>query len=399
MYSDVVIIGSGHAGGMSAISLRKKKFRGSLTIVGEEPYLPYQRPPLSKNFLANEIDKERIFLKKKDFYAKNNISLLLNTKVKQIVKEKNELLLSDQKVLKYRFLIIATGASLIKLKNQTQNNGIKYLRNIDDAEEIKSLMKQSKTVAIVGSGYIGLEIAATAIKSKLDVTVIEKEKNVMTRVVSKEVSEFLSFKHKEHGVKFIFENITLNITQENNFQNILLDDNHYLKKDLVIAGIGVLANTKLAEESGIKCNNGIIVDENCMTSEENIFAIGDCANKYSKLYKKHIRLESVQNAIDQGKVVANYLTGGDFKINEATPWFWSDQYDIKLQIAGISEAYDKKIIKGSILDGKFTVFYVRENHFICLEAVNSPKDFMLGKKFIENKTSADSKEANGLLES
>tara|TARA_Y100000588_G_C14274126_1_gene933636 strand:- start:3988 stop:5187 length:1200 start_codon:yes stop_codon:yes gene_type:complete len=399
MYSDVVIIGSGHAGGMSAISLRKKKFRGSLTIVGEEPYLPYQRPPLSKNFLANEIDKERIFLKKKDFYAKNNISLLLNTKVKQIVKEKNELLLSDQKVLKYRFLIIATGASLIKLKNQTQNNGIKYLRNIDDAEEIKSLMKQSKTVAIVGSGYIGLEIAATAIKSKLDVTVIEKEKNVMTRVVSKEVSEFLSFKHKEHGVKFIFENITLNITQENNCQNILLDDNHYLKKDLVIAGIGVLANTKLAEESGIKCNNGIIVDENCMTSEENIFAIGDCANKYSKLYKKHIRLESVQNAIDQGKVVANYLTGGDFKINEATPWFWSDQYDIKLQIAGISEAYDKKIIKGSILDGKFTVFYVRENHFICLEAVNSPKDFMLGKKFIENKTSADSKEANGLLES
>ena len=396
MYSDVVIIGSGHAGGMCAIELRKKNFKGSITIVGEEPYPPYQRPPLSKDFLSDQVDKERMFLKKKEFYRKNNISLLLNTKVKKIAKEDSKLELSNQKTIEYKFLIIATGASLIKLKTQATNNGIKYLRNIQEAEEIKSLMKQSKTIAIIGSGYIGLEIAAAAIKAGLSVTIIEKEKNVMTRVVSREISNFLRLKHEEHGVKFIFQNLFINVSQENNLQKIQLDKNHYLKKDLVIAGVGVLARTELAQESNIKCNNGIIVDENCKTSEDNIFAIGDCASRFNKLYKKYLRIESVQNAIYQAKIVANYLTK-DSKTDEAIPWFWSDQYDIKLQIAGMSEGYDKKITKGSIVDEKFTVFYIRENKVICLEAVNSPKDFMLGKKFIQNKTSVNSKEINNLL--
>jgi len=396
MYSDVVIIGSGHAGGMSAIALRKKKFKGSITIVGQEPYPPYQRPPLSKNFLSNEMDKESLFLKKEGFYRKNNISLLLNTKVEKIIKSKNELVLDNQEILTYKFLILATGSSLIKLKTETMSKQIKYLRNIEDSQGIKEQMRASKKIGIIGSGYIGLEIAVAAIKSKINVTIIEKENSVMNRSVSKQISGFLREKHENNGVKFIFSNCSINIMDMSDHQKLLLDNNQILRTNMLIAGIGVRPKIGLAEKSGLECDDGIKVNSNCQTSDENIFAIGDCASRFNNLYKKHLRLESVQNAVDQAKIVASFLVGEN-QIIESVPWFWSDQYNVKLQIAGISDNYDKKILKGSIKNEKFTVFYLRKDNLISLETINNAKDFILGKRYIEKQTTINNKEMKKFL--
>ena len=218
----------------------------------------------------------------------------------------------------------------------------------------------------------------------------------MNRSVSRQVANFLREKHENYGVKFLFGNSSLDIQDMTDHQKLLLDNNQVLRKDMVIAGIGVRPNSKLAEKSDLECDKGIIVNSNCQTSDAKIFAIGDCAIRFNKLYKKHIRLESIQNAVDQAMIVASFLVG-EKRVIEAVPWFWSDQYNIKLQIAGISENYDQKILKGSVEDEKFTILYLRKDKLIALETINNAKDFVLGKKFIEKGATKSSKDVKRFL--
>lgn len=386
--NNIVIIGAGHAGGMAAILLRKLKFNGSIIIVGDESFLPYQKPALSKTFLSGEIRKELLFLRKLEFYKKNNIATLLESKVKSLNRHEKCLILENNKKIPYSKLIIATGSYPIKLNTKTSNNDINYLRTINDSENLKSKMNTAENIGIIGAGYIGLEIASVARKRNLDVTIIEYQDRVMSRVVSPVVSSFFQSKHESHNVKFIFKKSAVDIQKTKNCQKILLSDNTHIDRDLVAIGIGVQPNTIIAENSGLDCNNGIIVDMNCITSDENIYAIGDCANHLNDIFNERMRLESVQNAVDQAKTAAAHIVGKPSPYNEV-PWFWTDQYEITLQIAGQWTNYDDQIVKGSIDQEKFSVIYFMKNKLVAVEAINSPKDFLAGKKLIKSKIEVD----------
>jgi 3-phenylpropionate/trans-cinnamate dioxygenase ferredoxin reductase component len=386
MKHEIVIVGSGHAGGMLAIFLRKYKYRGKITIIGNENFLPYQKPGLSKQFLAGEIEQERLYLRNPDFFKRNNISLILNTGVISVNRVDQTLLLGNKKLIEYKTLVLATGSRVNKINND--NNDTCYLRTINDSIRLRSLLKSSNKISIVGAGFIGLEIAAISIKKGLEVEVIENSNRVLSRVVSQEMSSFFQGKHKSEGVNFTFNTSVSKIIKKNNSYEIVLKNNTTKQSDIVAIGIGVKPNIKIAEEAGLKCNNGIVVDENCITSDKNILAIGDCTYHPNKIFNTHFRLESVQNAVDQALTASKFLLGVPEPYNEV-PWFWSDQYNISLQIAGISDHYDDLIIRGSIEQEKFSILFFKEGKLTGIESINSPKDFVSSKKIIKNSIKID----------
>jgi 3-phenylpropionate/trans-cinnamate dioxygenase ferredoxin reductase component len=393
--ADVVIIGAGHSGGMAAIMLRKSKFKGSITIIGDENYPPYQKPPLSKRFLSEKVVKERLFLKKITFFNQNKIDLLLNNSVSKIDRKKQIIILNNNNIVCYKKLIIATGSNALKLNLPSKNNDTLYLRSIEDAEKIKEFMSMSRSIGIIGSGYIGLEVAAIAAKKGLDVCVIERESRLMSRVVCKEISDFYQQKHEKEGVKFILNCSVIDIEKKQDCHVIKFQDNNLIKTEMIVVGIGIKPNIQLAVDAGIQCSNGIFVNKNCLTSDENIFAIGDCTIHPNSIYGD-LRLESVHNAVEQAKTAASFIIG-EPKPYEQVPWFWSEQYNIKLQIAGISHEHDEILIKGSLENEKFTVFYLKNNTLIALDAVNSPKEFTIGKKLIEYRTNKSSQSFKDLI--
>ena len=383
MQTNIVIIGSGHAGGMAGILLRQKKFSGSITIIGEESYLPYQRPALSKSFLSGEISEERLFLKKENFFERNNINLLLNRKVIRIDKNKKVLVLDNKQIISYSKLIIATGSELKTLKATYKQENISYLRTIDDSKYLKDLMEKKTRICIIGAGYIGLEIAATAIKKNIQVSIIEYSNRVMNRSSSLIISNFFQSKHEANGVKFIFNNSTVDIKNSAHSKMVLLSNEVTINTDMIAVGIGVKPKDQIAIDAGLECTNGINVDENCLTSDPNIFAIGDCTNHTNKIYNLNMRLESVHNAVEQAKTTVSYLLGQP-KPYIQVPWFWSDQYNLKLQIAGIPNNNSETIIRGSLEDESFAVYSIKKGNIISVETVNSIKEFKVGKKLIEN---------------
>ena len=381
MKSGIVIIGSGHSGGMAASLLRQKKFSGPITIIGKESYLPYQRPALSKSFLLGDLKKENLYLKSEKYYEKNNISIIKDTSVIKIEKEQKSLLLDNGKTQLYSTLIIATGSKLKTIKTSQSINDLFYLKTIEDSLKLRSSLNRKKSIGIIGSGYIGLEIAAAAIKKNLNVFIIEHENRVMSRTSTKQVASFFKSKHKKMGVNFIFNRSASDIQKKGSTKSIILSDNRIIDTDIVAIGIGVEPNIDLAKNSGIKCNDGIVVDENCLTSDQHILAIGDCTNHPNAIYKSRMRLESVHNAVEQSKTAVNFIISKPSPYNQV-PWFWSDQYDIKLQIAGIFNGYDQQIISGSIKNEKFSIFSIKNDKLIAVESINKPKDFMMGKKLI-----------------
>jgi len=378
----ILIIGSGHSGGMAAIILRQKRFFGSITIIGDEKYPPYERPPLSKDFLYDQKNIDRLFLKKGEFYTKNNINLILGTTVEVIDREKKYVTTSKGLNFDYDILIIATGSKIVELENTPMNDSLSYLRTIEDSNQIASLIKKDKSLTIIGSGYIGLEIAATAAKKRMEVTIIEAEDKVMSRVTSSEISNFLQAKHEEHGVKFIFNTY---VSKVNNKNTIILGDSSRIKTDVIVIGIGIIPDIDIAYSCGLDCDDGINVDENCITSDCSIYAIGDCTSHPSYLYKRNIRLESVHNAVEQAKTAVAHIMGSPKPYNQV-PWFWSQQYDIKLQTAGICSGYDESIIKGSLSEEKFSVLYFKNDVLIAIDTINSPSDFIKARKIIEQQT-------------
>ena len=298
---------------------------------------------------------------------------------------KKKVLFENQKKIGYKNLVIATGSVLNKLNSTSTEDGIYYLRTINDSLKIRNRLKSKNKITIIGAGYIGLEIASIAIRKNLEVNVLELEKRVMRRVVSPEVSDFFQKKHQFEGVEFKFNTTVTDIQDLGKQKRIICNDGSILNVDFVVIGIGIKPNIELAENSGLECDNGIIVDEFGKTSDQYIFAVGDCSNHPNNIFKRRLRLESVQNAVEQATSIAAVITGND-KPYQEVPWFWSDQYNIKLQIAGISQFYDNRAVRGYPEKEKFSIFYQKDNRLIAIDAINSQKEFMFGKRLIERQS-------------
>jgi 3-phenylpropionate/trans-cinnamate dioxygenase ferredoxin reductase component len=378
----VIIIGTGQAGFQTAHSLRQGGFTGKITLIGDESHLPYQRPPLSKAFMLGVQGEEGLLLRQPDFYAQNNIDIIIDQRVAAINRTQKQVQLAGGQTLHYDHLVLATGARVRKLELEGENlDGVMYMRSMDDAKNIKARMEHSTHIVVIGGGFIGLEFAAVARKFGKKVTVIEAQSRLMVRAVAPVMSDFFANQHKNHGVNLLFNTHIERIIGDTKVSSIQLKNGEITPADLVVVGIGVIANEELAQEAGLTCQNGIMVDEYLATNDPAIYAIGDCVQHYNAFAHATIRVESVQNAIDQAKcVVANIM--GDKVPYKAVPWFWSDQYDLKLQMVGINTGFDLAVTRGDIASHKFSVFMYKNGQLIGIDCVNRPADHMLGRKLI-----------------
>ena len=384
----MVIIGCGQAGGQAAASLRQEKYEGPIAMIGQEPYIPYQRPPLSKQYLSGEQEKEKLSLRQESFYSEKEINLMLETSVLSLDPHKKELQLEKGETVTYDKLLIATGGRPRKLEVDGHTlKGIHYLRNIDDVDAIKTQMSTSQNLVIVGGGYIGLEVASVAIKKGLTVSVLEMESRILERVTTEEMSAFYHQLHTDEGVNILTSTQAKAFKGSETVESVVCGD-HEIPADLVIVGIGILPNTEMAEAAGLKTNNGLVVDEHCRTSNEHIFAAGDCTNHPNPILNRRLRLESVPNAMEQGRVAASNMLGGS-KSYASMPWFWSDQYEHKLQMVGFSKDSDQSIIRGDMASKSFTVFYLKDDSIIAADSVNNPKEFMASKQLVGKKASKE----------
>ena len=389
---NIVIIGGGQAASQVATSLRQKNFTGDISILSSEEYYPYQRPPLSKKYLSGELESERLYLKPKKFYEDQNINVMLNSYVEEIDRSNSKLTFSknngEESTINYDNLVISTGTSprLIPLDNPNLK-GVHYLRSIKDVEEIKKSLIGAKSMVIIGGGYIGLEVAAVSKKLGLNVTVVEMANRILERVTSPIISSFYHSYHESNGVEIRTSTSVIGINGDLNVSSVETSSG-IIEADIVVVGIGVLPCQDLAEKAGIETNNGIVVNEFCISSDSNIFSAGDCTLHPSAFYKRDIRLESVHNAIEQGKTVASSIMGEFIPYNQI-PWFWSDQYDLKFQIAGLNTDYDEHIVRGQPENNSFSVFYFKDGNMISSDCVNSAPEHMMSRRFIFNKTEVD----------
>lgn len=378
----IVIVGGGQAAAQAAQTLRQNKFDGRITLVGEENLPPYQRPPLSKKYLAGELDRERLFLRPMGFYEKNGVTLRLGVRVEELVPEHRRVRLDDGGSLDYDGLMLATGSRVRRLDIPGSDlGGIHYVRNVADVDTITEAFRPGNRLVVVGAGYIGLEVAAVAATRGLKVTVLEAVDRVMARVVCPEVSQFYHDHHTRAGVDIRCGTMIEGFVGGAHVEAVAAADGERFPCDLSIVGIGIEPVVETAADAGLTCQNGIRVDEFARTDDDAIVAAGDCTNHPSRLYDERIRLESVQNAIDQAKIAALSLLGKN-QPYATVPWFWSDQYDIKLQIAGLSRHHDQVVIRGDPETRSFAAFYLRGGSLLAVDAVNSPREFMLGKRLI-----------------
>ena len=382
---NLVIVGAGQSAIQCITSLRKEDYPGLITLVGEEEHLPYQRPPLSKGFLEDTVSNERLYFKKLEFFIENKVQLKLGTKAEEIDIENNNIHLSDNTKLSFDKLVFATGSSVRKLDFPGKDlNSIHYLRGLDDALSIKKDLQTSQNIVVVGAGYIGLEVAAIAAKQNKSVTVIEMADRVMNRTVDPQISDYYLNLHQKNGVTFKFNTSLKEIIGTNNPEKVVCSDGSEVAADMVVIGAGIMPNVELAENAGLSCDNGIVVNEFGKTDHADIYACGDCTNHPNKLLNKKIRLESVHNAMEQSKTVASSIINQSLAYNQI-PWFWSDQYDHKLQIVGLSGDHDKVIMRGDMSEAKFMLFYTKDDKLIAVDAVNNSKEFLICKKLVANK--------------
>ena len=382
---NLLIIGAGQSAIQCISTLKKEGYSGSITLVGEEEHLPYQRPPLSKGFLEDSIGKERLYFKKLEFFTENKVQLYLGLAAEKLDIENQKVYLSDNSELEFDKLVLATGSRVRYLNFPgSELKSIFYLRNLDDAEAIKKDLETSDNLVIIGAGYIGLEAAAIAAKKNKTVTVIEMADRVMNRTVDPQISEYYLNLHQSYGVKFHFNTSLETINKASDSLEVVCSDGTEVKADSVLIGAGVIPNIELAEDSGIYCDNGIIVDEFGQTNFKNIYACGDCTNHPNKILNKNLRLESVHNAMEQAKTVASSVLNNPMEYSQV-PWFWSDQYDHKLQIVGLSGDHDLVTMRGKTNDAKFMLFYTKDEELIAVDAINNPKEFLISRKLVANK--------------
>tara|TARA_R110000868_G_scaffold94843_2_gene261288 strand:+ start:696 stop:1907 length:1212 start_codon:yes stop_codon:yes gene_type:complete len=379
MKKRVIIIGAGHGGVQAASTLREDGFEGEIIMISDESDAPYQKPPLSKGYLQGKQSAQAILFRSANYYNDNSIDLQLGVRVNAIHSKENQIELSDGSKLDYDYLIIATGACNRKLHfNGKKAEKVYYLRNFSDAKVIEEKLDPAQHIIIVGGGFIGLELAALAIEKGKKVTVIETEDRLMKRVLPEALSKVFYDTHKEKGIEMLLGVSVVDIIDG---KMVTLNNGTILKADLVLAGIGVIVETELTENSGITIDNGIVVNSFQQTNVANVYAIGDCANHYNPFAKKNLRLESVQNAVDQAKVAAAHILGTPFEYN-AVPWFWTNQYHLKLQMAGISFGFAEAIIRQSPQPERFSVYYFNDGKLIAVDSLNRPADHLNARKLL-----------------
>lgn len=383
MAAGVVIAGAGQAGFQVAASLRSKGYEDAITLIGDEPWLPYQRPPLSKAFMAGKQDIDSTTLRPESYYQDHSIDLLRGERVAAIDTATNRVRLASGSAISYQALVLATGARNRSLPVEgAELDGVCYLRTRDEALAISERLEAAANLLVIGGGFIGLELAATAALLGKQVVVVEAQSRLMSRSVAPIMSDYFRELHLRHEVKFALGVTTREIVARGSrVSEVVLADGTIYPADLVVVGIGVLPNTELASAAGLACANGIAVDEYLRTSVENICAIGDCAQHPNRFAGGLARLESVQNAVDQAHCVAAAITG-DQRPYDAVPWFWTDQFDAKLQMVGLSQGYDAVVTRGLPESNKFSLYYFRENRLIAIDSINRPADHMAGRKLL-----------------
>ena len=386
----VVIVGAGHAGGTLAALLRQYGHAGPVTLVGEEPIPPYQRPPLSKAWLKGEADAESLALKPLEFYAENRIDFRPSVSGVRIDRDQKRLALSDGTELAYDFLVLATGARPIRLPIPGADlEGILELRTAADAEALKGALGPGRTMAVVGGGYIGLEAAASARALGAEAVVLEREPRILARVAGEVLSSFFRTLHEGHGVRFLTgASVTGFRGEGGKVTGVELADGRVIACDLALVGVGAVPNQELAQEAGLDVNRGVVVDLEARTSDPAIFAIGDVTLRPMPIYGRDFRMESVPNALEQAKQAACAITGRPAPAGE-TPWQWSDQYDIKLQIAGYNFDSDQTLVRGDPASGRFAIFHLQGDKVQAVEAINSPPEFMMGRQLIGSRRPVD----------
>ncbi|WP_298531578.1 FAD/NAD(P)-binding oxidoreductase [uncultured Algibacter sp.] len=383
-----VVIGASHGGVNFASYLRREGWEGQIILFDKDPMIPYHRPPLSKAYLT-EGDLEGNLLKPKESYEHDNITLKLGQTVTSINRADKTISLQDGSAQAFDKLVISTGARpfIPPIKGIEDPKGIFAMRTGEDAINIKNAVDASKTkrVVIIGGGYIGLETAASLNKLGAKVVVLEREEHVLARVTAPVMSDFFTDLHQEKGVKVLTNKNVVSISKKNGYNQVVCDDGMCYDADLIVIGVGIRVNTELAKNAGLDIENGIKVNLFTQTNDENIYAIGDCTYHYNSHYQRYVRLESVQNAVDQGKIAAASICGKEQEYN-AIPWFWSDQYDIKLQMVGLSWGYNEVLVrKEEVEQTSFSVWYFKDEELLAVDAVNNAKAYVLGARFIKGK--------------
>lgn len=380
----VVIIGAGQAGAQAAISLRQGGHEGPIAILGEEAHPPYQRPPLSKKYLAGEWGADRLFIRPMEAWAQDGVEVAANVTAQAIDRENQRVLAADGRSWSYDVLVLATGsrARRLNIPGADSPNAF-YLRGLDDVDAIRVAAQPGRHVAILGAGYIGLEAAAMLRQLGLDVSVIEQAPRALARVASPALSAFFEREHRAQGVAFRFGDSLQAIEDPGDAKGIRLRlaSGEAIAADFIILGIGILPNQELARAAGLACRDGVLVDAQGCSSDPRIFAIGDCARRPLPDGSGDIRLESVHNALEQARLAAAAILGAPAPPIEA-PWFWSDQYDLKLQMVGLSANATSFITRGDPAQRRFALYYFHDDRLIACDAVNSPPDFMAAKAMV-----------------
>jgi 3-phenylpropionate/trans-cinnamate dioxygenase ferredoxin reductase subunit len=383
MYQQIVIAGAGQAAVQTVDALRRRGYAGQLTVVGDEPWLPYQRPPLSKKYLAGSLERERLLIRPPQFFADHQVAAHLGLRITELEPRERRVRLDDGRVLGYDALVLATGSHPRRLPIPgTDLTGVHYLRTIADSDRIRAECRHGARLVIIGGGYIGLEVAATARELGMEVTVLEMADRVMNRVTGPEVSAFYTAEHTRHGVQIrCNETVRALRGAAGHVHTVLTEQGGEYPADAVVVGVGVAPTDELASAAGLECENGVVTDAHCRTSDQAIWAAGDCASHLNRQYGKHLRLESVDNAFEQGNTVALNLLGTPTP-HDKLPWFWSDQFDLKLVIVGVSHGYDTTVMRGDPRTHSFSVCYLRAGELIAIDSINSPKDQMAARKLI-----------------
>jgi 3-phenylpropionate/trans-cinnamate dioxygenase ferredoxin reductase subunit len=382
MSGQAIVIGAGQAGVQAAQSMRQAGFEGEIIMFGEEAEPPYQRPPLSKAYLQGEIERERLSLRPLTFYAQHKIDLRRGVLIAAINRSANTVTTKTGEAHSYAKLLIATGAPPRRLACQGADlKGVHYLRTIADSDGLRPVLSVGGRIVIVGAGYIGLEVAASARKARLDVTVLEMADRVLARVAGKEISAFYENLHRTHGVELRLGAALDHFEGKEKVEAAVLKSGEKIPCSVVLVGVGAAPGTALAEAADLRIANGVWTDEHAQTSDPDIYAAGDCASHPSQIYERRLRLESVPNAIEQAKVAGVNMAGGN-AVYDAVPWFWSDQYDVKLQTVGVSEGADETMLRGDPSAKKFSVWYFQRGRLFAVDAVNDPAAFATSKRLV-----------------
>jgi 3-phenylpropionate/trans-cinnamate dioxygenase ferredoxin reductase subunit len=394
MYEPIVIVGAGQAAAQAAETLRKRGHKGPLTIVGDEALLPYQRPPLSKKFLAGTLERDRLLLRHAAHYEEHAVDLRLGFAAVSIDRANHRVEIADGSHLDYGRLLIATGSRPRLLPAPgAELAGVYYLRTVSDVERLRHEVQPGRRAVVIGGGYIGLEVAATCREAGLQVTVIEAADRLMSRVVSAPVSAFYRAEHEKHGVELMFDARVQELVGDGNggqqrVRAVRLADGRDVPADFVLVGIGAVPVDGLARAAGLACEDGILVDEHCRTSDTRIWAAGDCTRHVNLHSGLRVRLESVDNAFEQGTSAALNMLGLT-TLHDKVPWFWSDQFDLKMVLVGLEGGANEVVLRGDPASRAFSVCFLRDGEFVAIETVNQTKDHMAARKLILARTRPD----------